>query len=107
MSKYDYLQVNCGCNGLHSYTAYADIEEYQKEMKDGCDTCGQIPIIKTFDQADDPDYFINVAEGELEMYNHHSKVNDPGKEYRMRIKDVEDSAERLQIAKEICERYVK
>lgn len=107
MSVQSYLQVNCGCNQLHAITAYADIEEYQKEMEHGCDGCGIVPTIKTFDQADDPEYFINVAEGELEMYNHHSRVDAPRNEYERRIQNVTDPEEKLRIAKEICEAYTK
>ncbi|WCF11682.1 hypothetical protein NDS46_30510 (plasmid) [Paenibacillus thiaminolyticus] len=104
MSKYNYLQVNCGCNDLYSCTAYADPNEYEGLCEGGC---GQIPTIKTYDQADDPEYYINVAEGELEMYNHHSRINEPRREYERRIADVEDPSIKLRIAKEICEAYVE
>lgn len=102
MSKYSYLQVNCGCT-TYSCTAYADKSEYEGLCDSGC---GQVPTVKTYDEADDPEYFIGVAEGELEMYNHHSRVDQPRREYKQRIQGVEDPAEKLRIAKEVCEAYL-
>lgn len=103
MSVHNYLQVQCGCNDGQSYAAYADPEYYA----DGCIDCGQTPIIKTYDEADDPEYFIAVAEGELEMYNHHSRVDDPRREYRLKTQHITDPNEKLCIAKEICEHYTR
>lgn len=102
MGKYNYLQVTCGCS-IYASTAYADKSEYEELCESGC---GQIPTVKTYDEADDPEYFIGVAEGELEMYNHHSRVDEPRREYERRTQGIDDHQEKLRIAKEICEAYL-
>ena len=97
MGKYNYLQVNCGCT-IYSVTAYAEKSHFAGQCEAGC---GQIPVVKTYDEADDPEYFIGVAEGELEMYNRHSRVDQPRREYEQRIQGVEDPAEAVPDARPV------
>lgn len=104
MSKHDYYQTHCGCcSPGHIYVTFADLKEFEEP----CDGCEEMRKVKNYDEADKPEYFIGVAESELEDHNYHSRTHEPQAEYDERTKQVTDEAEKLRIAKEICERICR